>query len=91
MNRQVLKVFAIAAGAAVSGSMILWRKLTPTQDPTCLSCESRRIQVLRNKQSHVLGVHCQGCGLYYMPQRDGEYSPLDEDAWCRRQALSDLN
>lgn len=87
MSRGKIKILAAAATAAVSGSMVLWRKLMPLEAPTCEFCGSQDIHVLRDGRGMELGQACLSCDARYAwDQQARAYQRLDADAWDERVA-----
>ncbi|MEC9439522.1 MAG: hypothetical protein VYE40_00320 [Myxococcota bacterium] len=84
MNKNVLKLFAVAAGAALTGTYLLIRKYSPLSAPTCAGCGEPGVTVLKNKRGHELGVACDSCGSRHVWDRQrNAYMPISEEEWER--------
>lgn len=84
MNKNILKLFAVAAGAALTGTYVLIRKYSPLSSPTCVGCGESGVTVLKNARGHELGVACESCGSRHVWDRQrSAYMPVSEEAWER--------
>ncbi len=89
MSKNAVKLFAAAAGAAVSGSMVLWRKLNPLKRRPCDFCGDEDIYVLKNKQGHELGFACHCCDARYSwSVEKHRYERMDPEEWTELVAFA---
>jgi len=74
------KIAMVVAGAAVSGSAILWRRIFPLRQQTCPYCESKDVYVLAKDDRHVLGYSCGSCVSRWTYERQRPVK-LTEEEW----------
>ncbi|MEM1348520.1 MAG: hypothetical protein AAGI01_08200 [Myxococcota bacterium] len=74
------KIAMVVAGAMVSGSAILWRKIFPLRAQTCPYCGSHDVYVLAQDDRHVLGCSCGACTSRWTYERQRPVK-LTEEEW----------
>ena len=84
MNKNILKLFAVAAGAALTGTYILIRTFSPLEAPTCAGCGEAGVTILKSPRGHELGIACEACGSRHVYDRQREaYMPISQEEWER--------
>ena len=87
ISKGTVKLIAAAATAALGGSMLLWRKVSPLKRPRCHYCGSTDIYVLRDGRGMELGHACLECEARYAWDHDAQhFVRLDPPQWEARVA-----